>query len=159
MREPDVTGPAGKAWIMTAAASQPDHQAHLESWLLQVPGAHPLWQHWVMALVHLRDVPGVKPAHRQYPEAEHELLILSLDPGHPANPDLAAGERLHFLTPPDLVHQFHGLTDDRARQLGTMAVRAICNGHLSPDQDFRSVWRTVIDATVAHYRQGAHLPG
>jgi hypothetical protein len=37
-----------------------------------------------------------------------------------------------------------------------MCIRAIVDGLLSPDQDYRAAWQKTIADTVAHYRAGKH---
>ena len=164
VRAPDLTG-VGRAWrIDTApgARREPAHVAGLRSYLLNGPW-HPAWSWWLIGCVHLRPIEGVPPAHLTYPEAEYELQILSLNPDRPVNVDEAEatgdwGDKSipKFLTPPDLVYQFHGVTDAQAGQIADSVLRAIVDGGMSPDSDFRSSWVQLLDNTVAHYRSGGH---
>lgn len=175
MREPDKSGVA-KAWRIDPNAEQ--IQAHIESfgypptgigptWLIHGP-YHPFWSWWYAALITLDEVPGVPSAHKQYPEARYELMIMSLNPGgnpdlgRPAVPDLEkleAGDTMGglpgFLTPPDLQYQFHGVDDEQAVAILETVVDAIVSGH-SCDSDFRDWWRRSLDATVEHYEMGMH---
>jgi hypothetical protein len=126
-------------------------------WLVNAPGAHPLWQWWVVALIHLRPIEGVRPAHKRYPEAEHEFIIFSIDPESCPEPDPEkAAEGYPHLVPIDVVEQFHGVGDHDAKRICESAVRAIVGGVLSPDQDYRGAWKKCIEGTVAHYRAGKH---
>lgn len=166
MRSPDVTGRAGRAWALSRPEStkRPDHAASLASYVVNVPGAHAYWSWWMVTMIHLRDIPGVRPAHKDYSEAEYEFSIVSLDPTHGEPPDidgfeLGTCEGFHHLTPPDVVKQFHSVTDDVVKTIALLAIRAICDGRLSPDQDFRSRWNQTIDDTVAHYVAGKHAVG
>lgn len=163
MRDPDLSGIGGCAWdvLTPTSPTEPDHQAALAAWILNVPGVHPWWQWWMLHVIHLRDIPGVPPANKHYPEAEYEFGILSLNPEFENPPDIEAleagkSEGLHFLTPPDVCKHFHGITDQDARRLAALAVRVIVQGKFSPDQDYRSHWNHAIDATVEHFRGGKH---
>ena len=163
MRAPDDENGPIRVWrIRDSAKTLPDHEAALASWLIEGP-FHPLWNQWQLSVIHLRDIEGVKPAFKQYPEAEYEFLIVSLNPdrrcdvdelestgnwGDPAVPK--------FLTPADVTKQFDGVTDRQAVEIGEAAIRGIVSGELSPDSDFRSAWERLIDGTVAHYREGVH---
>lgn len=123
---------------------------------MNVPGAHAFWSWWTVTLVHLREVPGVPPPHLKYPEAEYEFTIFSINPEACPEPDPdAVGHPI--LTPPDVVEQFHGVSDEDAERICLGAVQAIVNGHISPDQDYRGVWKMLMAGTVEHFRQGAHV--
>lgn len=157
MRAPDVEGIAGKAWIVgREEGDHVDTTATICCWLLHVPGAHPAWSWYTFQIVHLRDIPGQsKPAHRRYPEAEYELMILALHPDHQPDPDdpKSCG---NFLVPVNVVEQFHGLTDEQAREMGRQAVTLICRGQASPDSDYRRWWAEAIPRTVQHVAMGGH---
>lgn len=165
MRAPDFEGGGGavRVWrIAESAKSTPDHAAALGSWVIDGP-FHPLCHQWVLSVIHLRDIEGVRPAHRQFPEADHELMILSLNPDRPVDIDAFEATGTwgdpnvpKFLTPADLQYQFGGLTDAQAVEIAEAAIRGILAGDYSPDSDHRSRWIRVLDATVAHYKAGAH---
>lgn len=140
--------------------------AGIAEWLVNGP-FNPFWKWWYISTVHLRDVEGIPTANKHYPEAEYELAIYSLDPepkaGRPEEPDIdliEAGDSLHgragFLSPPDLVKQFHGVTDHQAKEITRLVVETIITGKASPDSDFRSWWEHTLDETVRHLRQGLH---
>lgn len=149
-REPDITGRGVRAWKITD--ERPAARAGLGAWLVNCTWAHPAWSWWTVSVVHLRDLEGVQPAVKKYPAAEFEFLVMALDPEciHSLDPDHPVGWK--YLSPIDVVHQFHGVTDRVATQICEDAVRAIANGEMSPDQDFRRAWRENLDATVRHYR-------
>lgn len=156
-RQPDRTGAAGRAWLRQCKSDVPDHQATLASWLVNVYGAHPFWQWWAVSVVHLRDVPGQsRPAHKAYPEAAYEFLIVAIDPAWPEASSTADDLELPFLSPIDVCEQFHGVDDANAFRFCGMAVDLIVGGRLSPDQDYRSVWREVVRDSIAHLRDGRH---
>ena len=163
MREPDFHHKAD-AWLIPINRARKDWSADWEGtlclYLLNCPWAHPFWSWYHISGIHLRDIPGVKPANKQFPEAEHEIQILSLNPKTQHDPDkLATGEQqLDFLTPMDLCHQVAGLTDDQFKQLVQIVVMTIVDGHAGPDSDYREWWKKMIDRTAQHLREGKHKP-
>lgn len=165
-RAPDMEGPLAKAWRFQGESGKPDHRGHISQWVVTgikhettpddwAGPFHIAWNWWMVGCVHLRPIEGVKEPHKQYPEAEYEFLILSIDP-EMGEPDPDTPGSLHFLTPADVVKQFHGIDDVQAAEVVEAAVKAICQGMLSPDQDFRAAWGRAIDATVDHYARGIH---
>jgi hypothetical protein len=154
-RKPDVEGPYGRAWRL--ATPKPEHAACLGSWIVNVPGAHPFWEHWLVALVHLRDVPGIPPAHKKYTSAEFEFSIQSINPETCPEPDPdKSGDGYPLLRPIDVVEQFHGLSDHDAQRVVDRCIEAMLHGRISPDQDARTLWNLAIQETVAHFRSGKH---
>lgn len=154
MREPDRSSPVAKAWRFQGQSAKPDHSACLAQWLLNGP-FHPMWSWWAISVIHLRPIEGVRPAVLQYPEAEHELMIVSINPScYPPDPD--GVESLALLQPLDLQYQFHGVGDDNAREICGLVIDAILDGRGSPDSDFRGFWKNSLDTTVEHYRDGTH---
>jgi len=163
MRDPDITGPRGKAW----QAPETDEvrrrwPAGRGAWLLHCPGAHPFWSWYVVVGCSLADVPGLPPAHKHSPDMTHEIQIHALDPDHKPTdgwctdgPDRWAK---HRLAPPNLVEQTLGLTDEQFAELTRLLVRSFCDGLLSPDTDWRERQRNAIDVTADHLRAGRHLP-
>lgn len=156
MRDPDLQGPCGKAWLLRLSNARPDQAAGIASWLVNRPGAHPLWQWWLVGVTHLRDLPGVKPAFKKYSDAEYEFIIYSIDPESCPSPTPDDPKGYPMLKPVDVIEQFHGITDKDASRLCESAIRVIVNGNLSPDQDFRSVWSRMVAGTVQHLAEGAH---
>lgn len=155
MRPPDITGDGVEAWEIKLPEVQTTTSSLL-GFLVRCTWAHPFWDRWVISVQHLREMEGQRPALKQFPEAEYELLIVTLDPEHEADPDHP--ERgYRFMEPVDLVFQFHGLTDRDAARLCRLAVETIAAGRMSPDQDFRSAWETLLQGTVECMRNGNHL--
>jgi hypothetical protein len=104
----------------------------------------------------------VKPPVIRTPGATHELIIAALNPDQPL-PDLEAVGRgeasFQFLTPIDVMEQFTVTDDAMAYRLCELAVRSCVDGFMSPDQDWRSSWRTSIAHTAQHLRDGVHAEG
>lgn len=171
--EPTEVGLYGRAWLTKHTSGQtpkPDWDASLAQWQLNVPKAHPFWSWWLVNLVHLRPIEGVRPAHKKYPEAEYEFLVMALDPDSNMaldpdskipDPDTVLADTVfyRYLMPPDFVHQFHGLDDTQAKELCKLAIRTVVRGGLSPDQDYRAIWKKVLMSTVEHMALGGHPKG
>lgn len=126
--------------------------AGIDQWIINGP-YHPAWSWWYVGAVHLRDIPGAPPARKNYPEAEYEFFIYSLE----VAPDVEALRSgvvgsMKFLAPPDVVYQLDGLTDDQVKGLVEVAVAKICDGQ-SCDSDYRSWWVEHLNATVGLIRQ------
>lgn len=144
LREPDIADDSGKAWVVSVAA--PQDLTTLSAYVVSVYGAHPLWNWWLVSAIHLRDVPGMPAAEKEYPEATHEFLILTINPKScPPDPD---NSNYEYLVPVDVQIQFDGIDDDQVRELCQQAVTAIVDGRMNPDQDYRSVWNSSIKLAV-----------
>jgi hypothetical protein len=161
MSTPDVKGPYGEAWRYplpaVGARKTRDQDGTLAAWLVYAPKSHLIWPHKLVSVIHLRDIPGVKPAYRSYPEAEYELNIVSLDPEKHPNPVIEDVDKgLSMLHPPDVIVQFHRIKDEQVIMMLDWAIQAIVDGHLVPDQDYRSHWREAVQTTIAHIIDGSH---
>jgi hypothetical protein len=155
MREPDKSSEvrdrlSGKHWAAWRVQYRP--RATLGAWLLYCPGVHAAWSYWLLGLVHLRPVEGAPEAKKQYPDAEYELLSAALSPDCDPDPDSPKG--LHWLSPLDFAHQFHGVTDAQAIDMLERFVDLVMGGRLAPDTDYSRRWRAFIDGTVEHLTTG-----
>lgn len=160
---PTFAGVAGRAWTVPLVPPDerpvPDWRGTVAAWIVDAPAAHPLWNFYCVCVIHLRVIDGVRPAIVRLEGATHELMILALDPGHPV-PALEAFGRcespLRWLSPIDVMEQFIVADDAQAEHLGELATRAIVDGLLSPDQDFRRAWARAIAHTASHLAEGGH---
>lgn len=89
-------------------------------------GEHAFWSNYLLSICHLKDVEGTEPAIKHYPEAEYELLVMALDPE--SKPDDA--NTWKYLTPPNVVVQFHGCDEEGAKKVGEKIVEQIKDGAL-----------------------------
>lgn len=155
-------GAAGEAWRVrmpeVGKRALPDHDGTVDTFIVRAPGCHVFWSHWMVIVVHLRPIPGVKPAHVKREGATHELLILALNPEQPLPPlDASApGWRVHHLTPIDVAEQFVAANDAIAARICELAVLAIVDGVASPDQDWRRWWSLATQQTAQHFAAGVH---
>lgn len=127
-----IRGPRGQARYVPVPDPpvRPDHAATVGLWVVHAPGWSPAWCHFTMGVVHLRDLPGVPPATRQYPAAAYEFMVGALDPAQPihfAEPNALA---FHWLRPLNVVEQFHGVDDPQAGALLRMLVEDAVQGRV-----------------------------
>lgn len=162
MRPADKEGPYGKAWTCAlpplGQRDKPDADGCLAYWLVLAPKSHIYWPYKLISALHLRDIPGAKPAFKVYPEAQYELNILSINPELCPNPDpddLLKG--YPTLRPADVVVQFHDVKDEQVVMMVDWAINAIVQGQLVPDQDYRSHWADIISTTIDHIKTGKHV--
>lgn len=161
---PTIAGPFGSAWLVKKHDGGPkDWQGSVASYQVNRPGAHAFWEWWVIGCVSLRDIEGVPPAKKVYPEAEFEIHIFALDPDapipDPEEPMHLTGVRYTQLEPPDLVHQFHGISQEQAEKLMQDVIKAIVVSGVSPDSDFRNYWKKLLTNSVEHLALGGHPKG
>lgn len=164
MRKPDKTGVAD-AWLIEM--SNEAQQAHSKEWGYPHTGIkhwfirgpyHPFWHWWMISVIDLRDHPNTPPANKQYPEAEYEFSIYSLKDEvniEAADKGDLANRGYTLLSPPDVIFQFHGVTDKQASDICDLAVDLIVRGQ-SCDSDFRQQWKSMLANTVTHYTLGIH---
>jgi hypothetical protein len=159
-----TTNPDGLAGAFGAAhripaTNFPDNKTTLDAWIITAPYWHPLWSQYVLAVITLADLPGVPPAHKERPDVTHQVLVMTLDPN--SGPyDAATVTELHFLQPGNIAAQFT-TTDDQARDLAPLCVRAVVDGLLTPETadapaKTRAAWRQVIHQTLEHHRDPHH---
>jgi hypothetical protein len=86
----------------------------VEGWLMDIPGWSPAWHHFMLTVVHLRDVKGTPPANKLFPQATHEMLLQAMD--SEAKPDPQNPDTWKFLQPANWVAQFTCPDDNTAAQ-------------------------------------------
>lgn len=128
MSEPIAVGLCGKAWEINVKPGNAAQTAALKCWFLELPRQHPFWDCYMLGVTSLRDIVGVPPAKKHYPEAEYELLMVALSPEFKPNPHNR--QSLVALEPVNYVNQFDGLTDEEAIKLGLTLVKGLVDGKL-----------------------------
>lgn len=144
---------ARRAWRVIPKPKTIDQTATMAQWLVHCPHLHAFWGYWWINLIHLRDIPGVVPAHKHFPQAEYELAIYAQNPEREPDPD-NLDCTMAVLLPADVCEQFHGVTDEQAIDLVEVLVRGVVNWTLSPDSDFRQSWKSQISLCVEHVTTG-----
>jgi len=141
---PAMTGLLGSAWQIDMAAvavrhgfaEDPRQSVTLPCWIASAAYAHPMWSHYAILCVALRETPGVPAPVINMPGATHEVMVFALDPKRiPAVDDFPA-----YLQPVNFAGQFIEPDDLSATVRVQQAVQDIIDGKLNPDTDFRSMW-------------------
>lgn len=150
MREPDKKGSSAEAWKLPSPRklATKDQEATLAVWLVQGP-FHPIWDKWLVSMIHLRDIPGVRPAEKK-PGMTHEIVMVAVHPTADVSVDEPPNS-VPLLEPVDQVIQFAAATDEMAQQVFEEVIDLICRG-ASPDQDYRAAWNQVIPEIAQRMR-------
>ena len=142
-KEPDMTGVGnGKVWAQDIKGPQERHpesvgkETTIGAWIIHAPGHHPFWEYYAIACIHLRDVPGMKPAEILLQGATHEIFIWALSPDH----KVALNDDLHLLRPVNFTAQFIEESDSSAYKKVEGSIKEIMEGKLSPDTDYNRLW-------------------
>lgn len=120
-----------------------EHPTTLASALAYCPGYHAFWSWWLVSLCHLRPTEGFPPAHLFVEGATHEIVTQVINPERCPTPDPAAWEQGYpVLSPADVVVQFTAQDDAGALQIFEALCLDVTEGRLSPDSDYRRLWKT-----------------
>ena len=147
MRNADIDANGIKIWETKWETDDPQITA-LSQYLVESKRFHPHWSQWVVTAISLADVPGVPPANKDTPDMTHEILIISVNPDVYLDPDVVPTEQW-MMAPVDLVKQVSLPSDDEAKYVLKRIINQIASGRMSPDQDYRNAWKSVIDAIVS----------
>lgn len=159
--EPTLLGRLGAAWLIDMEAvgqrrgikDDPRAAVTLPSWIVRAAYAHPLWSHYAVYCIALRDAPGVPKAVVNLEGATHEVMVFALDPDHkPAVDDLP-----HTLHPVNFTGQFAEASDLAAAARVQQAVQDVIDGVLNPDSDY--IWQWVARFSSSNLKDGAQAPG
>ena len=158
-----LTGPAGTAdEVLFEPTGNPDHSAHIGTWLLHCPGQSPAWEHYALMAVHLRPLPGEsRPARINVPGATHEFLLCAIDPARTPSAADPPGS-WSFLRPFNVWEQVDLPADAAAAELLELCARAVLAGVLPAEPALAGAvepWHTSLLRSAAHYRGEAHASG
>lgn len=140
----------------------PEKVAQLSAWIVTAPCWHIFWSQYMIAVVSLASFPDLDPPVLQFPEATHELMVITLSPD--SGPDDAKTvdpeHPVQFLQPYNVCEQFT-TTDERAIELCGMLVEAVVDGLICPETiedptTVRAVWKQAIHTTLDHFRDPYH---
>lgn len=156
-----LKGPAGTATevLMEGKRATPDQTATLSTWFFDCPGQSPFWDNYLLSIIHLRPIEGVKPADIRVPGATHEVLLLALDPNK--KPQATKLKSWSWLLPMNLCEQVELPDDKAAVVLLAQVAGAVVDGRLwaePPLSGQKEPWRTVLVRTAAHHRGEEHAP-
>ena len=145
MKEPDLVGHLGKAWLVDLdaackrAGKLKSESCALDQWIVEASWAHPIWSHYWVSLMHLRSIPNTPDAMIYLEGATHEIGVVAIDPTHSVEA-MVAGGPIFSLDPSNFGAQFIEPDDAAANKRIRVAVELICEGKLSPDTDFIGQW-------------------
>lgn len=130
-----IRGPVGIAREidLRSVAIIPRTSGALSIWILELPNVHPLWNTYQLTVIHLRDIDGVKPAHKIIPGAEYEIMLLALNPEH--DPKWDDQESWHFLTPPNFRVQFANASDELTIAVCELFAQWLVDGDIPADPE------------------------
>lgn len=150
MRQPDVEAGGNKAWLVKQ--NGPAWGACLAFWYIKLKNYHPVLEWFVLAVSHLRDIPGAPKAHKQQHTSTHELVIAALNPEpllfidlDPDNASLVT----KLISPAEINQQFSNITDENAMQLSNMAVNTIILKLMRPDRANFHDWLKLFNKWIA----------
>ncbi len=154
-------GPCGTATevLISGDLPRPDVAATLSTWFLNCPGQSPAWDNYLLSIIHLRPIEGVRPAVISVPKATHEVLLLAADPT--TNPTAMDPDSWQFLFPHNVSEQIELPDDVTAVMLLEDCARAVVDGILPAEPALAGAvepWRTVLIKTAAHARGEEHAP-
>lgn len=158
-RTPDLSGDFGRAWRVDLEKRSPEERkSSLELWAVHRPGTYPFAEWFIVSVVSLKQLEGLPPAWRKYPEAEFELMVMMTDPAQGAI-DADAKDLSFKVISCEIVEQFHGTDEAQAKELGRLAVKAVVNGLAQPDCGYAGLWKVLVRNTVEHLVIGGHPKG
>jgi hypothetical protein len=95
-------------------------------WALHLPRDHAFWADYSLCCCSLADFPGVQPAHKEYPEATHELQVFANDPAR--REGLWKNGSIAPLSPANYIVQFTVASDDEALLIMEEVATWLING-------------------------------
>ena len=123
-----------------------NHPTGLAGYLLCAPAVHPLWSFYMAQLIHLRDVEGMPPAHRQNEDMTHEIIVFALNRDSP--PKLDDIDTMKWLSPPNHVVQFSCDSDEKASDILKQVVQQLIAGVIWLDPNDIGISREQLKAFV-----------
>lgn len=150
-----IKGPVGEARQVPRHLQdgRSDWAATIDCWVVHAPGHSTAWEHFTMAIIHLREIDGVPPAYHTYPGSEYELIVAALDPEHPIDFDSPELQSFQWLTPFNVIEQFHDVDDTKAAEILERLVEDAVQGQapLEPEgiRGGREWWRDRLRALGA----------
>lgn len=152
-----LTGSAGTATEVRITRSPHPEYAAVASWFFTCPGQAPLWDNYLLSIVHLRPIDD-KPAFLDWPGASHEVFLVALDPADSPTTD---PETWRHLNPLNFVMQVELPDDAAAVELARLCARAVVDGVLWAEPSVHGMsepWRSSLIKTSAHLRGEEHAP-
>lgn len=144
LQNPDYTGAAGRAWNIDFGDSRMDMplgaNAVLAACLIEVPFAHPRWNSYMAAVIHLRPIPGAPPLECLRENATHEFSLSRVRPEFEDIADPADIRTIKAKSPPDIEQELILPSDERVLEVLGLAAQACVGGTLNPNKEYRQQW-------------------
>jgi hypothetical protein len=136
---PTIETKHARIWRIDLARSTDVAPTAVGVWLLEVPGAHPLWHSYVLSLIHLGQAPDAEPVVLCLPGATHEMALFALNPMHPRQA-IFDGLECAMVDPVNFAAQM--VVADHAAAIACVerALPLIASGALNPDTDYIRDW-------------------
>lgn len=143
---------------MDPAKLEPAQHATLTAWLIYAPGQAAGWDHYLLAVVHLRPIEGTPPAKINGFGYTHEFLLCALDPERkPVKDDAKTWAPIY---PVNACVKFMVGSDADAVDIADQAVAMIVRGLIPAEAAFpnqgQQSWSQIITSTAEHKRTGGH---
>ncbi len=132
-----------------AQRQNPDSFFALDCWILHLPG-YAIWPHYLLSGTGLADIPGRRPATKQFPEATHEVLVAAIDPDCTQADWL--DQRIQTLSPINYVRQMV-TTETVANALLRHLAERFVSGFLPPEPQGIVGARELFNDTVDQFLQ------
>lgn len=153
-------GPAGSATQVVVSDIGPDDRQDIKGtvgvFFIHAPGQSPIWDKYFLSVVHLRDIPGAKPAILADPHATHEFHLGALDPDNDPSPERPMEWVL--LHPLNLVWQTSLPDDVSALYMLEECAKKLVAGELwaePPLAGQREPWRSFLQSLNARRKPNA----
>ena len=158
-REPDQKGSGGGLWRIWMAPPEERDAARWGAvvglWLMHAPNAHPMWEYYVVLLLHLRPLEGYPTPEKTEDRMQYQITVMTIDPGSalPNMQSLAdaqdSSSGLRALHPADFEAQFPDVNGDHnAYEIVDELCIEVVNGILIPDGTYRTQWATSLSERV-----------
>lgn len=161
-----VTTPAtyygmyGRAWqvdvtaLLRKAGHDPEHDAGIALWMVEAPGAHPIWHTYMLLMMHLRPVPGLAGPVIHLRGATHEFELWALTPSAERQMILDTGMWMMWrMEPCNFAAQIIATDEEAIRRL-LGSVMDILQGAISPDTDYFQWWVQLWGDSMVRDREG-----
>ena len=114
--------------------------AVLGVFLIEAPLAQPRWNCYFATVLHLRDIPGAPPLTNIREGATHEFGLGRIKRQYEDTADPDDIRTLNAVGSLDMNQELILPSDERALEVGSLAVQACLNGELHPSRAHRQAW-------------------
>jgi hypothetical protein len=131
--KPTMTGPFGRAWRV-------DVKWLVDFYLVECPGAHPLWHSYVMFVFDLAQRQNLPDPILHLPDATHEFHIWALDPNKPRQTIVNGDDWPSYVLQPMNFAAQVKMSQPEVEAKLVASVADVIHGRMSPDTDYTRDW-------------------